>query len=837
MKCTYCFEELDREGVCTCPHCGHKNGTMVDPLYMQPHTVIGNGRYEIGQVVGAGGFGITYAAYDRVLSTRVAIKEYLPGEFSTRVSGAVKVTVYGGEKQEQFEDGLSKFYEESNRLAKFNEVPGIVQIYDVFQENDTAYIVMEFLEGEDLGTRLKREGRIAPDEAVRIMVPILDALSVVHESGIIHRDIAPNNIYLCKDGRVKLLDFGAARSATGTYSKSLTVLYKEGYTAEEQYQSRGEQGAWTDVYAAAATMYRAITGVVPDGAMERRRKDKLKAPSKCGVQLPANVDRAIMNALIMDHKKRTQSAAVFRNELLGQGNVSKRFRRVNEKRQARIAKPVWITAGILLAVIALLFALLQFGVIEFDVIGSLGNLGLESGKVRVVNLVNMELAEAEAKAKAQGLEVEISRYKYSNKVIEGRVISQQEERGDVVAEGTTIHITVSKGAGAVDVPSMVGKQWEEMQATLDDLCLEYDITESESKEAPGCILTQSIEPGTTIEQGETVALTVSKGMDYDTSLEITVPTLTGTNIEQAKDAVSSMGAYIRVTGYENSDTHAKDEICAQAMEAGTTVHGNDVIDVTVSLGVGSVSVPNVLGMDQADAQKSLQNVGLNVKIEEVVSIDIEGQVLAQDIVADQIVDRGTTVTLQVAIKEAADTATDGTGTAANDPATDTAGTTPENTASESPAEEQQPEQTTEKPSQEQVEDVAENVDNTNTDSGNVSIKLNDDYSAVAEQLVADEYIEYFADYVDAEYAGQLLSESGLSTGNYMVIGFTKAGHRYYYERGGKSPKNGKSKATDDKKWTEDEISKQVSALSDAEGYKKMGMAYYDNGDAIVVLGR
>ena len=129
------------------------------------------------------------------------------------------------------------------------------------------------------------------------------------------------------------------------------------------------------------------------------------------------------------------------------------------------------------------------------------------------------------------------------------------------------------------------------------------------------------------------------------------------------------------------------------------------------------------------------------------------------------------------------------------------------------------------------------MDNTNTDSGNVSIKLNDDYSAVAEQLVADEYIEYFADYVDAEYAGQLLSESGLSTGNYMVIGFTKAGHRYYYERGGKSPKNGKSKAADDKKWTENEISKQVSALSDAEGYKKMGMAYYDNGDAIVVLGR
>jgi serine/threonine protein kinase len=190
-------------------------------------------------------------------------------------------------------------------------VSGIVQIYDVFQENDTAYIVMEFLEGEDLGTRLKREKTISADEAVKIMVPVLEALSAVHQSKIIHRDIAPNNIFLCKDGRVKLLDFGAARSATGTYSKSLTVLYKEGYTAEEQYQSRGEQGPWTDVYAAAATMYKAITGVTPDGAMERRRKDRLKEPSKCGVKIEKNVERAIMNALIMDHKKRTQSAEIF----------------------------------------------------------------------------------------------------------------------------------------------------------------------------------------------------------------------------------------------------------------------------------------------------------------------------------------------------------------------------------------------------------------------------------------------------------------------------------------------------------------------------------------------
>jgi beta-lactam-binding protein with PASTA domain len=797
-----------------------------DPLYLRPHTVIGNGRYEIGCVVGAGGFGITYAAFDRTLSTRVAVKEYLPGEFSTRVSGAVKITVYGGEKQEQFEDGLAKFYEESNRLAKFNNVSGIVQIYDVFQENDTAYIVMEFLEGEDLGTRLKREGKIPAEEAVKIMVPVLDALSAVHQAKIIHRDIAPNNIFLCRDGRVKLLDFGAARSATGTYSKSLTVLYKEGYTAEEQYQSRGEQGPWTDVYAAAATMYKAITGVTPDGAMERRRKDKLKEPSKYGIKLEPNVERAIMNALIMDRKKRTQSAETFKNELLGQGNVSRRFRRLNEKKQTRIPRPVWIVSVLLVAVCSCLFVLLRLGIVEFDIISNFGSLGLENGKVRVANVVNMDLTEAEQKLDKQGLGLEIADYKYSNKVIEGRVMSQQEEKGEIVDEGTTVHVTVSKGAGSVDVPSLTGKQWEDMQSTMDDLCLEYDITEMESTEAPGCILSQSIEAGTTVEQGVTVSMTVSKGMDYDTSTENRVPSLLGTDIDAAKTQIAALSAYVKVMAYENSDIYPENTICQQSVAEGDTIHGNDVIEVTVSLGLESVSVPNVLDMDRAEAEAALKAAGLEVNIEEIVSIDIEGQVLAQDIVGDQIVTKGTVITLQVAVKELSD-----------DTGKEEADSREDNQPEDVKQDEAAGNQSGQEEDAASKEQVAEKVDDTNTDSGNVSIALDSDYSKVAEQLVEDDYIAYFSDYVDAEYAGQLLSENGLSTGNYMVIGFAKKGHRYYYERGGNSPKNGSSKKSDNKKWTEEEISAKVSELSDGEGYKKMGMAYYDNGDAIVILGR
>jgi hypothetical protein len=304
----------------------------------------------------------------------------------------------------------------------------------------------------------------------------------------------------------------------------------------------------------------------------------------------------------------------------------------------------------------------------------------------------------------------------------------------------------------------------------------------------------------------------------------------GIDIDDAKNTIAEMSAYVKVVSYENNDTYPVNTVCAQNISEGTAIHGNDVIEVTVSLGLESVAVPNVLDMDRAEAEAVLKAAGLNVQFEEVVSIDIEGQVLAQDIVADQIVSKGTVVTLSVAVREAA---------AAEEQTQESAGenTVQKGDSTADTAGEEQPEQQEQSEQQEQIEQVAENVDDTNTNSGNVSVKLNSSYTAIAEQLVEDEYIEYFSDYVDAEYAGQLMSENGLSTGNYMVIAFAKKGHRYYYERGGKSPKSGSSKKSDDKKWTEDEISTKVSEFSDAEGYKKMGMAYYDNGDAIVVLGR
>ena len=210
MNCKICKKKIENY---PCQHCGYDNSEVLNPNYLSPGSELQNGKYVVGQVIGAGGFGVTYSAWDTLLDRHVAIKEYMPGEFSTRMPGRTQLTIYSGEKETQFNDGMLKFYDESNRLAKFTETAGIVQIYDCFYENNTAYIVMEYLDGMTLAERIEQDGRIPVDEAVQIIASVLETLELVHKEKIIHRDIAPNNIFLTNDGKVKLLDFGGYRVA------------------------------------------------------------------------------------------------------------------------------------------------------------------------------------------------------------------------------------------------------------------------------------------------------------------------------------------------------------------------------------------------------------------------------------------------------------------------------------------------------------------------------------------------------------------------------------------------------------------------------------------------
>ena len=330
--CLGCLAELEGDET-VCPHCGYVEGTPPKEAYhMSPDTIL-KARYLVGRVLGFGGFGVTYIGMDLVLEQKVAIKEYLPTDFSTRMPGQAQLTVYTGENEGQFSAGLTRFLDEARRLARFNDVPGVVQIKDTFSENNTAYIVMEFLDGENVKEILKEEGKLPYDRALEITVAVLSTLTEVHKEGIIHRDISPDNIFVTNDGQIKLLDFGAARYATTYHSKSLSVILKPGYAPEEQYRSRGNQGPWSDVYATAATMYRMLTGVTPEEALERLAKDEVKEPSKLGVEIGENAENALMNALNIKAEDRYQSAQEFIDALLSADPVLRN--KIKQKNKTR----------------------------------------------------------------------------------------------------------------------------------------------------------------------------------------------------------------------------------------------------------------------------------------------------------------------------------------------------------------------------------------------------------------------------------------------------------------------------------------------------------------------
>lgn len=312
--CMGCMRQRGDNGIC--PYCGYNAEEAHDPRCLPPGTIL-NGQYLVGKVLGQGGFGITYIALDLNLETKVAIKEYMPDGLVTRTQGENTIAAYSSSKLEHFEYGMGKFLDEAKMMAKFNDVKSIVSVKNFFKENGTAYFVMDFIEGTNLAQYLQgKGGKIPLYEALSLMTEVIDALAVVHRNGMLHRDISPDNIYLTKDGIIKLLDFGAARYAVGEQSKSLSIILKPGYAPEEQYRSKGVQGAWTDIYATAATLYRMITGQLPPESMDRLNKDELIPPSKLGVAIASNVENAILKALAVRAENRFQTMEDFRKMLI-----------------------------------------------------------------------------------------------------------------------------------------------------------------------------------------------------------------------------------------------------------------------------------------------------------------------------------------------------------------------------------------------------------------------------------------------------------------------------------------------------------------------------------------
>lgn len=312
-RCIHCMELLDKY---PCPHCGYSPSAENQVRYALTGHILA-GRYLVGRILGQGGFGITYLGWDLKLEDKVAIKEFYPsGHVSRYTTNGVRLewnstpTALAMRKT-----GLEAFLKEARKMSKISHVRNAVTVLDVLTENDTAYIIMDYVAGKTLKATLAENGPMEWAQAKEIFLPVIRTMSEIHQAGIIHRDISPDNLMLKPSGDAILLDLGAAKDISVDGGMTTSFVAKAGFSPLEQYGQKGHSGPWTDVYAMAATIYYTLTGTLPTSSTDRLEKDDLRWDLPALTALPKHVLSALNNAMKIRVADRTQTMDDFLQEL------------------------------------------------------------------------------------------------------------------------------------------------------------------------------------------------------------------------------------------------------------------------------------------------------------------------------------------------------------------------------------------------------------------------------------------------------------------------------------------------------------------------------------------
>lgn len=351
-RCVNCMEDLQEVSGYVCPYCGFNNSGREgsQPPYAMRWNIILHGRYLIGNVLGKGGFGITYIGYDLVLNIKVAIKEYFPMDAAQRDNNSSQLLWHTGKSNsEQLRQGYQDFQKEAQKIAKIDKISSIVRVRDTFLDNDTAYIVMDFVEGVTLKDKVQKSGTMNAAECIELLTPMMEDLAQVHKMGIIHRDISPDNIVIQPDGSIKLLDLGAAMDLSSGSDLQTGLVAKKGFSPPEQYTGSGQIGSWTDVYALCATIFYCVTGKMIPSALDRMDGKEIEITPTIKKAIPFITLKALQAGLNLDTKKRTQTV----DELLRRIKVKKPKPWI--KKAVGIAAAIFIGIPVLTGFIGSLF--------------------------------------------------------------------------------------------------------------------------------------------------------------------------------------------------------------------------------------------------------------------------------------------------------------------------------------------------------------------------------------------------------------------------------------------------------------------------------------------------
>ncbi len=522
--CIGCMQPLDQNGGCS--SCGmNQEDYRSSPRCLKPGTEL-NRRYVTGKVIGEGSFGITYIAWDKVMDIAVAIKEYFPSDMVSRdviCGGDDRVYQYENNKKEDYDKYLDKFVNEAKVLSQFNEIEGIVSVRDFFYGNNTAYIVMQYIDGISAKEYIKKEGRIPAHQVLQRVRPVLQALEQVHAMGIIHRDISPDNLMIKKDGSFVLIDFGAARMRNIDHTKTMTVVFKRGFSPEEQYRLRGRWGPYTDVYSICATMYYMMTGIAPlDSVIRALRDEMTPLISMKDIDITDEQKRAITKGMAVSVDDRWKNIKDLEEALYQAGEMP-----------GEIPPYILHGAGVVKAVVAVMaLVLLSGGILAWrqsrpdtEIVYEANSQSVSRMAISVTTspqtILYMEelsgLTKKEARRHIDKMGGDIGivwQQKYSDSVKKGYILSQTPAEGTSYVQGEplTVTLTVSKGPRLVKVPSVIGLTLAKAKAKLKNRDLKYKIQKVESSKKEGVVTKQSVDSGKKVKKGKTVTLYVSKGV-------------------------------------------------------------------------------------------------------------------------------------------------------------------------------------------------------------------------------------------------------------------------------------------------------------------------------------
>jgi len=626
-----------------------------------PGSEIGD-RYELGHQLGSGGMATVYVAYDRLLDREVAVK-VLAERFAADPAF------------------VERFRREASAAAGLNH-PNIVAVYDRGEAEDTYYIVMEYLSGPDLKRVIRDQGPLAPSWAVDNALQILSALTAAHAAGIVHRDIKPQNVMVGEDGRLRVADFGIARAdADQQMTEVGSVIGTAQYLSPEQAQGE-ETTAASDTYAVGIVLYEMLTGRVPfDGdrpvtvAMKQINEPPIP-PRVFEPGIPEELDAVVVKALSKRPEDRFATAEDFTAALLdvraemsggrqstliltaptamaaaGAATMETRAMRANGgesgngrggtggrtpngkgkgKGKGKNNRPaVWGIVAVLIAALAVALAL------------SLTRGG--SDTITVPEVAGFDMPGATRTLRDAGLNP-TQRTQASTTVQAGIVIGTRPEAGAEVAKASTVVVLVSSGPAQVTMPSVIGKSLEEAQALLERAGFTVTTERVESDKPVGTVVKQSPKAGTQAGSGDTVMLSVSKGMT-----KVSVPDVTGEDISTARGDITSAGLTVgNVSEDDGTSGKQPGTVLSQNPSSGSSVAKGSAVDLTVAAQSSGVDVPDVTGTDAATARAKLESLGFNVTSSGAESSQPEGTVIDQDPASGTTLDAGSTVTIIVA---------------------------------------------------------------------------------------------------------------------------------------------------------------------------------------------